>query len=373
MDREQFVGVVLSFAVEGAEPVEHVLTEFVGEGNTAIVFAVAPRSDPADGKWVLKLFKPDVRFEMTVLHHSLRIAEELFPQHPLLMPPEERMRRLADEMLGRIASDGVVMRVDVFRLMLTRTIEVLAHHFYERFRSGTLAKGFLDELGAVKAMIDDNLAVEIESMLDRDAIVEDARPFVEHCLEAIRERIAREKREKVYHPLSANPLFKLLGLHLLDFISGDELSEITNTEKFRFALTVDRVSDLSEAVSILYFLASWARKQPKRDDAYKQAETAAIAAARYLDALAAKLEPARLDLSGFAKNWHARTLLLSEKRAEALAVFEDALAILTNTESLRERHDTLADLARLLAESDADRARSYAHEARRIRAALKEA
>jgi hypothetical protein len=107
MDRSKFVGVVVhSLSMDEREPEDYILREFTGEGSTSIVFGIAPRSAPQERGWVMKFLKPDVRFELTVLHHSFEIAEEVYPDHPLLMAPEERMRRLGDEMLSRIESPG---------------------------------------------------------------------------------------------------------------------------------------------------------------------------------------------------------------------------------------------------------------------------
>jgi hypothetical protein len=97
MNRSKFVGVVVhSLSMDEREPEDYILSKFSGEGNTSIVFGIAPRRAPQEQNWVLKFLKPDVRFELTVLHHSFEIAEELYPGHPLLMTPAERMRRLEE-------------------------------------------------------------------------------------------------------------------------------------------------------------------------------------------------------------------------------------------------------------------------------------
>ena len=264
MDREKFVGVVFSMAMDGKKPVDYFLKSFVGEGNTAIVYGIAPLRNPKAKKWVLKFYKPDARFEMSVLHYSFRIAEKLYPNHPLLMTADERMRRLTDEMLDRIQSDGSLFRLDAFRDMLMVTIEILANQFQERFRAGTLPPDWLNEVdSSIAPMIDDGLVLEIESLLDDDQFLEEARSFFENSLEDIHKAIANAKQEGVFHPLSRNRLFKLLGLQLENFIDWKELMTITDSERFRPALLPDEVADFAAAVSILYFRAS-AKKETWR-------------------------------------------------------------------------------------------------------------
>lgn len=383
MDREKFVGIIIEIALEGEEPVEHILSKFVGEGNSAIVFGVAPLSDPEGGKWVVKFFKPDVRFEMTVLHYSFRIAEKLFPNHPLLMAPAERMSRLTEEMLGRIESDGSLFRLLAFRDMLRATIELLGRQFAERFLAGTLPADWLSEVGAgILSLFDDSLVLTIESALEDEAFTDEAQPFFEKILGDIREEVAAAKKKGSFHPLSRNRLFKLLGLHLENFINWDELLAITDSDSFRLALAPDEVADFANAGSILYYRASSKKKIPEQsseddrsmaDAEYKEILPAAKAAARYMDAVAVKYHPGLPHFSAFAKNWYARTLLLEGKRDEAVALFQEVLGLPLTNKSLLERHDALLDLSELLAASEPKRARQYASEALKLRQTLEKA
>ena len=380
MDRENFVGVVLSMTMEGEEPVDYVLDTFMGEGNTGIVFGIAPLSDPKTKKWVLKFYKPDARFEMSVLHHSFRIAENLYPNHPLLMAPDVRMRRLTEEMLGRIESDGSLFRLGVFRDMLHIAIEILGHQFQERFRAGTLPSDWLNELdGPLSLMIDDGLVLEIESYLDEERFVDDAQSFFENCLEDIRTAIANAKQEGYFHPFSRNRLFKLLGLNLENFINWDELMKITDSEGFRAALSSNEVEDFSEVVSILHYRASAKKEEldtsseDNRSMAraeYEEIFEAAIAAARYLDAVAIKYHSDQPHFSAYAKNWHALSLLLEKRKDEAIGLLQDVLTLSITEDSKPERHNALIELARVLADSEPERARAYEREALEIRTAI---
>ena len=193
------------------EPEDYILCEFSGEGSTSIVFGVTPRSAPQDPQWVMKFLKPDVRFELTVLHHSFEIAEELYPDHPLLMAPEERMRRLGDEMLSRIESPGVLFRIAAYRDLLASTLGLLAGQFSQSFKPDTSPRDLMRELGPVVPMIDDNLIRQIESNLEDDAFVDDLQPFFEQCLDSLQAMITAARQDGVYRPFSQNVLLIFWG------------------------------------------------------------------------------------------------------------------------------------------------------------------
>jgi hypothetical protein len=80
------------------------LTEFLGEGATAVVYAYGAAESGAPSGNVVKIYKPRPWLEMETLHHSFRVHERLFPEHPLRMSPEDRLRRLTAEMMARIDS-----------------------------------------------------------------------------------------------------------------------------------------------------------------------------------------------------------------------------------------------------------------------------
>jgi hypothetical protein len=360
-------------ALENEEARDYILESFVGEGSTSIVFGIAPLSNPTEQKWVLKFVKPDVRFEMGVLHHSLRIAEHLFPNHPLLMRPAERMTRLTEEMLTRIAAQGFPFSLDVYRDMVGRTIEVLASQFADRFAQGTLTPDFLEEIPGIRPTLDDNLALRIQSILDDDGIVETFRPFFEHCLPVLQKTIAEWKSRGEYFPIAQNRPFRLLGLHLEDFINWEELLEISESPLLTPPLSAEETADLGDAVSILHFQArNHEPSKDKNDDAgrYRESVTAAIAAARYQDTLAAKCGPGMEHIQGYARAWWARTLLFDGRRDEAMKMFEDALGVLTTEASLPDRHDVLNDIASLVAAADPKRAIACEEEAKAIRREL---
>src|SRR5260221_2424045 len=226
MDREKFIGVLMKMP-KGRM---YFIRSFIGEGKDAIVFGISPVDEPVDEKLVAKILKPAVPYEMTVLHHSLRIHKQLFPNHPLVMAPSERMRKLTEEMMGRIESEGSLVRVAEYSDILMSLLNVLADKFLERFQTGALPADFLTEIDL--PLIDDNLAMKIQLLLDEDSFVDGMAPFFEYSLEAIQKWVANAKHRGAYRPLSQDKFFKLLGLHFEDFISWNELLTITDSDRF---------------------------------------------------------------------------------------------------------------------------------------------
>ncbi len=365
MDRTLYVGTVVSFPREGGAPEEHVLIEFVGEGNDGIVFGEAPRDRPDEGRNVLKFYKPQPRFELGVLHHSLKIADELYPHHPLTMPPDVRMQRLVAEMRQRIESPGAIFQVRAYVDLLYGTIEGLIHCFLQRYTQGVLPANFLDEEKAFAPALDECFTRHLEQLLERDAVKDDAKAFVTHCVDAVGERAAARPRES----LSWNRLYKLLGLHLVDFISWEELLEVSLHPGFAPPPQFAELQMLTRAASMFHYRAITLRD--RQDPDFEDVHGAALATARLVDALADRLGDGALEtLRANALNWEARTLLLKEDVGQARALFLRVLDVARSPASMAERHDALQDLARLEAEPQSRQARAWREEALAIRRRL---
>jgi hypothetical protein len=109
----------------------------VGEGADKVVYATAAVKDLKPTGWVIRFLKPTPFLEMETLHHSLRVHETAYPNHPLRMSREERLRRLTAEMLRRIRTERMVFRVEAYRGILEATPLVIARECAPAFETGT--------------------------------------------------------------------------------------------------------------------------------------------------------------------------------------------------------------------------------------------
>jgi hypothetical protein len=239
------------------------------------------------------------------------------------------------------------------------------------------------ELGPLVPMIDDNLIQHIESNLDDDAFVDELQPFFEQCLKSLQAMIMAARQDGVFRPFSQNALFKLLGLHLEDFINWEELLAISGSPQFQKLVSTHDLENFGFVVSALHFQASGRKRRMKRNGAsdstgsetglseFEGALSTAKAAARYLDWFVMG-RPSQEHIQGYARNWLARGFLLEDKNADAIQAFEQALDVLTTPDSLAERRDALLDLSSLLANSEPKRSTTYANEAMEIRRRFEE-
>jgi hypothetical protein len=215
ISRKDLVGTVMRIRLCQNEHVserEFLLVKFLGEGTTAVVYEVAALEEgPSKTAEAMKLFKPRPFLEMSVLHHSFRVHEKLYPNHPLLMEPRERMRRLTEEMLTRVLSPRFEFRVELYREIMETAIEGLARQYAQRYENGELVISDLSEDPAVRPRLDENLLYRVRQLLDEGNIVQKFVPFFEFLVEAMPKLIDRWKQEGSYSPFSSNVLYNLLG------------------------------------------------------------------------------------------------------------------------------------------------------------------
>jgi len=226
ISREDLVGSVKRWEFCQNEHVSHrevLIVKFLGDGTTDVFYGIALLEDPSKDDKVIKLFKPLSFLEMSVLHHSFRVHEKLYPNHPLLMEPQERLRRLTEEMVGRVLSTRFEFRVEIYRDIMETAIQGLARQYAHRYEKGQLVINDLIEDSALTPRIDENLLYRIRELLDEDAIVHEYVPFFEFLLDAIPKLIERWIHEGGYSPFSSNVLYNLLGLKIEDFINEEEL------------------------------------------------------------------------------------------------------------------------------------------------------
>jgi len=391
--REDFVGTIR----KEANGQELLLEEFMGEGSTAVVYAIKPVDEPGKSQTVMKFFKPQAFLEMSVLNHAFRIDKEMYPNHPLLMEPDERLRRLTEEMLTRLSSNGFEFRVTLYKKIMSSAVEGMARTYGKDFARGELSKDFLED-SQLKPRIDENFLYHIQELLEEDNITADYEPFFEFLASAVPEAITRWKASGSYHPFSSNALYNLLGLKLEDFIDETELDHIASQPTFQEKITTQALSVLWWLVTILYHRAAGLIQLLPSTDESNTDETAddsdyanlmskyerdrqtyeitscvdaGLIGCRLVDYFASQPEWQNKQLSGLARLWFARLLeLLHENDEPRRLALESALTLLTEEDSIRDRHDVLLGLARIVHQSDPDRALAYLREAQVIEVKL---
>lgn len=366
MLRENLVGVVVEAT---DDPV--LLVEYLGEGVEGVVYAFSPMTDLTQQDRAVKLPRGLAMFEMDTLHHGLRVHHDLYPNHPLLMNPEQRLAMLTEEMLSRIDNGHALFRVALYRRILDDVLVVLEQQCAGVFRRGAPLGPELDASPS-REWLDDNLARRLGDLLADDLIVPQHRAFFEAVLAEVESGIARWQAAGSYAPLSRNPFFNLLGLHAEDFIDYDELVHISRSPAFVARLVPQHLHGLFDLIATLYFHLKGRLGDGKRVmvENKRSGVQLAVAACELL-AHAASVCIGYRHLVGLASLWQARLLLLDDApidSVEPLALA--ALDALREPTALRDRHDALVLLAGLYQHTDPQRMVDLLNEALRIRASL---
>lgn len=121
MPRQHLVGTIPS----GGAETRTVLIEFMGEGSLFVVYATGHAADLSRTGQVVKIIKPQPFLDMETLHYSLSIHDG-YPNHPLRMPPQQRLHQLTTEMIARMKRERTVFRTDLYRDILEITPTMLA-------------------------------------------------------------------------------------------------------------------------------------------------------------------------------------------------------------------------------------------------------
>jgi hypothetical protein len=367
MRREYLVGVIsTTMRLEGADySGPWLFTKFLGEGAEGIVYEVAPLGGPAREPTALKLVKGLPMFEMQTLHHSLRVHEERYPDHPLRMSAEARLELLTREMLTMIDNPHLMLRVRFYRDLLSYIFLGLVRAADHKADQGEPIAPLLED-PAFREWTDDNLVQDLEDDLDDERIVEEYRPLIEELVADIEAAVARWQADGSFAPFSRNPIFNLLGLYLEDFINEPELRHITDSDDFGERLSLEHVLGILRLVRTLYLRltgggADKSRRQLTGDD--RKTMRFAVVACHLL----AQITGGRL--LGMVRLWESRLLLLDEGTHFDVVepVLQSALGDLQEESAAAQRSDTLLLLADLYQDRDPERAAEYRNQLQQIR------
>jgi hypothetical protein len=377
--REDFVGTIVHD--------KYILVEFAGEGAMAVVYTVATLDAPTTRESVLKFIKPEPFLEMDVLHCSLRVDIERYPNHPMLLGREERLARLRDEMIERISSPGWEFRVSLYRELMDAAVQGTLSTYNKRDREGTIPTDFLSSDEGLRRRVDENFLLRIKELLEEDNIVEPYVPLAERLLDVMERAIVEWSQAGTYGPFSQNPLYKVLGLQIEGFINAEELDHIAADPRVACHVSADNVEGLWVFATILYGWAAAkleaARSKPPRDapdtpDLVEWEESrhsgrvdACVQACRLIEAFADSARDESGRMRGLANYWRGRALnLLPGHEQEVLEALYAALPALRSANRLVETHDALIDLVALTAPRSREEAAKYTEEALAIRRQL---
>ena len=134
---------------------EFLLDDFLGEGADKLSYSAVPLDETDPEPLAFNCMKPQPFLEMRVLNYEYRVHAEKYPDHPLLMDPERRMKLLIEEMMERVRSPRFEFRVPLYRRLLEFALTVLATEFSRQFAAGELLEGFLEN-SAARVRIDEN-------------------------------------------------------------------------------------------------------------------------------------------------------------------------------------------------------------------------
>jgi len=383
--RENLVGVVMRTPVmEGDSRFseeDFLITDFLGEGAESVVYAIAPLRNPEKDDHVIKFRKPVAFLEMETLHHSFRVDELHYPDHPLRLGGADRLTRLTEEMLRRIDDQRLLFRIGLYREVLNKSIALLASTLLETFRAGGPLATSLD-VSPVRPWIHEDLAYQIGDLLDEDRIVDNVVPFYECVLAEIPLCIERWTAEGTYAPLPANPLVNLIGLVHEDFISNEELRHISRTPEFSARIGTATAWGLFDLITTLYFhlkgTTPWARsgespQGPSAEWKWRRSVGTVAVACDALEDVANRGETRSEHLVGLARAWKAYARVLAGATLESVEpLLRSALDAFDDPGCARDRHDVLLLLAEILQPADRLEASKCIEEATRIREAVRE-
>lgn len=378
--REHFIGTIIDNS--------YLLTSFLGEGAESVVYGAIALDGSIEKEFALKLFKPVVFLEMDSLHHSLRVDEARYPNHPLLLSAEERLTRLTNEMLELTFSPRCEFRVSLYRTLMDSAISGITSHYAELYEAGQLESDFLSSNEFIRLRIDDNFLGRLKDLLDEDMIVEPHAPFVEYLAEAAEAAIKRWKTMGCYHPVSSNQLYNLLGLWIEGFINIPELDHIASDPRIAEKVSPQIIEDLWRFATGLYHRAVGrltAAGKPRdegsevgdpfdsKEDGKPIEVDACVQACRIASlSLTNKTGQEIRRLRGLTQYWKGKALnLLPGTEPEVREAFVSSLAEFDSPECLPEclgdLHDLLFDLAILEKDRSPNDSLAYIKKAMAVR------
>lgn len=383
-DYSEFVGVILP-----ATPGGMLLTQFVGQGKEAAVFAFELLDEDADADfsspYVTKISHTNPWLETAFLHYAVRIDVDRFPDHPFLRSPDDRLTRLRSEMLRRIFVDATIADFPVFDHLVERFLIATMYRLDFAQPEEELAAEFVEDR-MLRPFFHADLPAAILRLSEEERFPADGYPRAVGLYRTAKHVLDGLRRKDTLGPFVLNPVYRLLVARSSDLISEDELSMLMADRAFVDRITFRHVEDIWWLAVNIYHCANSTREMLAKYAADESAERAEpIVPLADMQAFGLLLCRSVVDLAqrdlagrhlcGLACYWAGKFHLLPDADiASAEAMFARAVALLDGPASKRDRHDMLLAFAQLIVdhkpESEHETARSFVMEALSIREQL---
>jgi len=354
--REDLVGTIIDFT-----DTPKLITEYTGEGSNTVVYSIAPVDDPDKANTVIRLSKPWPVFEMDTLHYHFKVHEELFPDHPLRMTPEERMAKLANEMIGWCSESNAILRSSLHKEIVDACIQYISSKTVFDNTDWKSAASEMLRKGTVLHMLDDFFIYRTKELIDEDSVEPGFEDWVLHLIKHLENHISNLKVTGSYRPASRNMLWQIFCFYNSGYINESELSEIAKDTRIK-----DKVDEtlLQQMIDLIQTLKSRAKMaKESKDGPDRDATEARIAfnCCEYvLNVMKGLTDQASLTrFYGLIKYEMASLLsMVIGYKEQAIAYAKEAVRDLRSPETLIEHHDSLILLGSLQPENSDDRAAS---------------
>lgn len=231
---------------------EFLLIECIKEDNETISYRIATLDNVTLDRAVV-LPKSAPYFEMETLHYHFRVHDILYPLHPSLREPGQRLHSLTAEMVEWVQEAQMCVRSQFYQFIYFWAVKRLMLNFHRRQRAKVPNPDFWTVVGDVTPLLDDELLRQIGIHRKDPTLSNVDSDFLQTFSKSLEKLISDKSANGMYFPIFQNPIYNLLGLYCADFINDKELDHIAAQPEF------ERLVERSHLEPIFQFLLVAAR------------------------------------------------------------------------------------------------------------------